>query len=1191
MIFILDKHETMVGVLNNSTPSSCPYFDDLHTENIETGVHTYSFSVPAAHKTAESLEVEGYVIRPDLDNRLQMFKIIDIKETASDSELVKEVSTEHIAVPELLRNVVRPGTYNGRTVKQAVEIVLGNTGWNAGEIDFIGVKDIVFEDYMTAREALLQVVETFDAEIQYEVVFKNGVIQKRLVHVTKQRGTVTNKRFEYKKDLQDVTRTVNSEGIVTALVAVGKGDTEGERLTLVNYDPSTDTQYGAAGALPKGFVKPITADWVGNEEALQLYGKNGKHIFGIYQDENAVNIQELLQNAIAELKERMKPSTSYDMSVATLERLSGYEAERVRIGDTIIANDTSFTPRLLVEARVIELQRSYTEPENDKVTLGDYRPIKINNYDLVENLQKKITANEEKWNQSGITEKQVNNIISTEIEPVKQSVSDVQTDVSGVKTDVSEVKQSIAVYDKDLQLIQGDVEEVKQEVKDKEYAIIRQTDKPEGTDFIVGQLWLDDNNDFYKFTGTDWEKISKSTAEDLGAVPVTTYTTDIEDLEKSISLRVSQTTYDADIPNLKTRMSSAESSITANADSIKSKVSTTDFTGTKIVSLIEQTPDNVRISAKNIDLEGKVTISMLNDEVQYKMNRGTVGGIVVGGAYTGAFKINTARSGVANAGEIKVYPGTFTHPNGKSWEHPIESAGSELSTLLEGSNTDTEAYLIFVGSDISRITNTAALDPLFAVAKYSGGTWYYQDNSSWKVFIPNEDDCIIGKLTRDSSSSAGIKDLALYCATEPTKFSGATEINGDNIKTGKISAIDIEGVNIKGSVLETTQTADNQVHNARFEGTSFTFIKFKSGITNPDTVNPVSSQIESLVKVFQDGIGFANDSKSLLIGLDNFVASGDLYMYANKFVFSPIVETTFTGNTTFIDGVSILGGMNSDLDMKNHNLSNVNHITINDPGGGEGIEWLNGNGWKIVEAPYGLSNSSGDLQFATYSKSQFTITTGGSVWAQGHFHSRTTGNAYFVSNGTTILKSDAANSGSGIYVGNDGKPRIWSTDIYNRTYSASANVHITSAGTLGRTSSARKYKLDIEDVEEDIPDKLLDVNPRTWYDRSASEAYAEYLQKLAGVNRDGTPAEFDEPPMLEDIPYLERIPGLIAEEVEAAGLERYVVYGEPDENGVRHPESLMYDRLWTLLIPIARKQREQIAALEQRIQKLESGGM
>ncbi|WP_421876447.1 hypothetical protein [Marinoscillum sp.] len=51
-----------------------------------------------------------------------------------------------------------------------------------------------------------------------------------------------------------------------------------------------------------------------------------------------------------------------------------------------------------------------------------------------------------------------------------------------------------------------------------------------------------------------------------------------------------------------------------------------------------------------------------------------------------------------------------------------------------------------------------------------------------------------------------------------------------------------------------------------------------------------------------------------------------------------------------------------DLDMQNKNITNVNNITINDPGVNEGIQWLQSNAnWTIDVSPESRSNNDGNL--------------------------------------------------------------------------------------------------------------------------------------------------------------------------------------------------------------------------------------
>lgn len=148
-----------------------------------------------------------------------------------------------------------------------------------------------------------------------------------------------------------------------------------------------------------------------------------------------------------------------------------------------------------------------------------------------------------------------------------------------------------------------------------------------------------------------------------------------------------------------------------------------------------------------------------------------------------------------------------------------------------------------------------------------------------------------------------------------------------------------------------------------------------------------------------------------------------------------------------------------------------------------------------------------------------------------------------------------------IYVGSDSRgispngDRIYlngsyvhSPSTYFRTDSRSANVVVAADGALIRSSSARKYKLDIKN---DIPIadslKLIDVPLSTWIDKH------EHEENVSN----------------------ERYFGMIAEDLRDAGLEYLVQYGEDNE-----VEGINYDRVALLLIPLVKKLKERIEELE-----------
>lgn len=392
MLFILDDKQQTVGILSNKTPKACPYFKDIHTEAIENNLSTFEFEIPANHPSSSLLEVEGFIIYTDLDFKKHLFIIKEIEDNHTDT-MTKKVYCENSAVGDMIGNIVRPIKLFSASLSQALELVLGNTGWEVGEIHFSGVKDIEFTDHVTSLEALHHVIDEFEAEMEYEVFLEGATVVKKAVNVIEKRGTVTKKIFEYGKDVLDVQKTEDTRNLVTALVGVGKGDSDGKVITFESYNAPKDTR----------FVK--TEDYIADMEAFQIWNNDGKHIFGIFKDSEATNKVELFNNTKEELKKLSKPLLTYSCSVATLEKLIGYGHEKVRVGDTVLVKDFEYTPALILEARVVELERSNTDPSLDSVVLGDYIPIKAFQSTTIQRLQQIIFEKEQSW-QAGLDKAQ-----------------------------------------------------------------------------------------------------------------------------------------------------------------------------------------------------------------------------------------------------------------------------------------------------------------------------------------------------------------------------------------------------------------------------------------------------------------------------------------------------------------------------------------------------------------------------------------------------------------------------------------------------------------------------------------------------------------------------------------------------------------------------------------------------------------
>ena len=137
---------------------------------------------------------------------------------------------------------------------------------------------------------------------------------------------------------------------------------------------------------------------------------------------------------------------------------------------------------------------------------------------------------------------------------------------------------------------------------------------------------------------------------------------------------------------------------------------------------------------------------------------------------------------------------------------------------------------------------------------------------------------------------------------------------------------------------------------------------------------------------------------------------------------------------------------------------------------------------------------------------------------------------------------------------------VHSYPTYNHTTSAGANVYVAEDGALIRSSSARKYKTDIQDADNDYGNKLIEFAPQKWIDKAEKKRYEE------------DPENNKKPGYYY---------GLIADDLDAAGLDMLVNYGAEGE-----VEGINYDRLAVALLPVIKSLKNQVASLKKQIKAL-----
>ncbi|MCG3793668.1 hypothetical protein LT343_09580 [Bacillus toyonensis] len=354
LLHIVDfKTEKIIGVIKEQD-----YWDDLRQWELKDNKDKFEFTTADGTKIAASLIQQNLVVKQTRDGTFVSYIITEVEQDSTGRPKKIYALGEHTKLKKA--TVIKPQTLQATTVNESTDFTLQGTEWKRGITEFVGIRTIHIKDFTNPLDLLKQIASTFELEIRFRTEIMGSFIVGRYVDLIKKVGRDNGKEFLLGKDVQGIRRIENSQDVVTALVGVGPQNSEtGEFLTFEEINN---------GKL-----------YVGNNDALQRWSKDGKHLFDIYSpqtEDRDMTKQRLKQLTEAELKKRIDSSTSYEVSAVALEKVFGLSHESVRKGDTVRIKDTGFSPPLFLEARLIAADECDTDPSKDKYIFGNYREIK-----------------------------------------------------------------------------------------------------------------------------------------------------------------------------------------------------------------------------------------------------------------------------------------------------------------------------------------------------------------------------------------------------------------------------------------------------------------------------------------------------------------------------------------------------------------------------------------------------------------------------------------------------------------------------------------------------------------------------------------------------------------------------------------------------------------------------------------------
>ncbi|MBH0359011.1 phage tail spike protein [Bacillus toyonensis] len=358
LLHIVDfKTEQIIGVIKEHD-----YWDGLRQWEMKNNVDQFGFTVADGTKNVAKLMQQNLIVKQTRDGTFVSYVITEAEQDSADQSKKIHALGEHTKLKKA--TVIKPQTLQATTVNESTDFALQGTEWKRGITEFSGVRTIHIKDFTNPLDFLKQIASTFELEIRFRTEILGSFIVGRYVDLIKKVGRDNGKEFVLGKDVQGIRRIENSQGVVTALVGVGpsKENPDTGKEEFLTFEDIND------GKL-----------YVSNNDALQRWSKDGKHVFDIYSpqtEDQDMTKQRLKQLTEAELKKRIDSSTLYEVDAVALEKVFGLSHEAVRKGDTVRIKDTEFSPPLFLEARLIAADECDTDPSKDKYIFGNYREIK-----------------------------------------------------------------------------------------------------------------------------------------------------------------------------------------------------------------------------------------------------------------------------------------------------------------------------------------------------------------------------------------------------------------------------------------------------------------------------------------------------------------------------------------------------------------------------------------------------------------------------------------------------------------------------------------------------------------------------------------------------------------------------------------------------------------------------------------------
>ncbi len=249
------------------------------------------------------------------------------------------------------------------TFEQYFNIFTGNSGWEIGVNEIpTDVRTLTFDSEETSYDRMNSVATQFGVEAYFSFSIVGTTMVKCYLNVVKKRGADRGITLRVGDEINRITVDSDSTNLMTAVYARGATPDGSETpINLVGYSYTDPT--GQFVLTKEGYL----LDTVSNRIYSRLRQNSTATVDGSYLnhviDYEATTQASLLQSALADLKQNNHPAVNYTIELAKIP-------QNIRCGDTVQIEQED--RQLYLAARVLELDKCYSNPSSSTMVMGDY---------------------------------------------------------------------------------------------------------------------------------------------------------------------------------------------------------------------------------------------------------------------------------------------------------------------------------------------------------------------------------------------------------------------------------------------------------------------------------------------------------------------------------------------------------------------------------------------------------------------------------------------------------------------------------------------------------------------------------------------------------------------------------------------------------------------------------------------------